>query len=186
VIVAHGQTAANRMVVIGFDPFSGPMRYELATPLLLGNALRWISPESFRDTDVTTQSAGAISAPLSSGSDRNDLQVLTDSGARLPFNAHARSVDFFAGESSRVRVISGNAERVYSLTLPEMWDTRWSPPAGARHGIPQWTDRIRRTPRLWPFLALLGASLLIAEWTIYGRETSARLRIVRGNPESAA
>jgi hypothetical protein len=186
VIVARGQTAANRMVVIGFDPFSGPMRYELATPLLLGNALRWISPESFRDTDVTTQSAGAISAPLSSGSDRNDLQVLTDSGARLPFNAHARSVDFFAGESSRVRVISGNAERVYSLTLPEMWDTRWSPPAGARHGIPQWTDRIRRTPRLWPFLALLGASLLIAEWTIYGRETSARLRIVRGNPESAA
>ncbi|HWD97386.1 MAG TPA: hypothetical protein VG345_00040, partial [Bryobacteraceae bacterium] len=180
------QAPSSRMVVIGFDPFSGPMRYELATPLLLGNALRWISPESFRDTDVTTQSAGAISAPLSGGGDRNDLQVLTDSGARLPFNVHARSVDFFAGESARIRVISGSAERVYSLTLPEMWDAKWTPAAGARHGIPQWTDRIRRAPRLWPFLAVLGALLLIAEWAIYGRETSARLRIVRGNLGRAA
>jgi hypothetical protein len=185
VMVARGQKPGSRMVVIGFDPFSGPMRYELTTPLLLGNALRWISPESFRDTDVTTQSAGAISAPLSGG-DRNDLQVLTDSGARLPFNAHTRSVDFFAGESARVRVISGSAERVYSLTLPEMWDAKWTPPAGARHGIPQWTDRIRRAPRLWPFLALLGALLLMAEWAIYGRETLARLRIVRSNPGRAA
>jgi hypothetical protein len=186
VMVARGQTRATRTVVMGFDPFSGPMRYELATPLLLGNALRWISPEYFRDTDVTTQSAGAISAPLSGGADRNDVEVLTDSGARLPFNAHARSVDFFAGESARVRVLSGSAERVYSLTLPEMWDARWTPPAGARHGIPRWTDRIRHAPRLWPFLAIAGALLLIAEWAIYGRESSARLRIVHSSMERAA
>jgi hypothetical protein len=179
VMVARGgSNPSNRMVVIGFDPFSGPMRYQLVTPLLVGNALRWISPESFRDTSVTTQSAGAISAPLAPGADPNNIQVLSESGVRLPFNAHAKSVDFFAGEFSRVRVITGSAERVYSFSLPGMWDAKWAPPANARHGIPQWTDRIRRAPRLWLFLAIAGTALLIAEWLIYGREASSRLRII--------
>lgn len=172
--------SSGRMVVIGFDPFSGPMRYQLVTPLLIGNALRWISPESFRDTSVTTQSAGAISAPLSAAANRDDIQVLSDAGERLPFNAHAKSIDFFAGEFSRVRVISGSAERVYSFTLPGMWDAKWAPPANARHGIPQWTDRIRRAPGLWLFFAVAGTALLVAEWLIYGREASSRLRVIPG------
>jgi hypothetical protein len=187
VMVARGGgNSSNRMVVIGFDPFNGPTRYQLVTPLLIGNALRWISPESFRDTSVTTQSAGAVSAPLSAGANHEDIQVLSESGVRLPFNAHAKAVDFFAGEFSRVRVISGSAERVYSFSLPGMWDTKWAPPANARHGIPQWTERIRRAPRLWLFLAAIGTALLAAEWLIYGREASSRLRIVPGALEKAA
>src|SRR5581483_9408103 len=139
VMVARGGgNSSNRMVIIGFDPFSGPMRYELVTPLLIGNALRWISPESFRDTTVTTQSAGAVSAPLAAGANRENIQVLSESGVRLPFDAHPKSVDFFAGQFSRVRVITGSAERVYSFSLPGMWDAKWAPPANARHGIPQW------------------------------------------------
>jgi hypothetical protein len=187
VMVARGGgNSSNRMVLIGFDPFSGPMRYELVTPLLIGDALRWISPESFRDTSVTTESAGAISAPLTAGANRADIQVLSESGRRLPFNAHANSVDFFAGEFSRVRVIGGGAERVYSFSLPGMWDAKWAPPANARHGIPQWTERIRRAPRLWLFLAVAGAALLVAEWLLYGREASSRLRIIPGAARRAA
>ena len=37
----------NRTVVMGFDPFAGAMRYELATPLLLANVLRWVAPGCF-------------------------------------------------------------------------------------------------------------------------------------------
>ena len=54
VMVARGNTVA-----IGFNPFAGPMRYELSTPILVGNILRWASPDVFRDLDVSTQSAGA-------------------------------------------------------------------------------------------------------------------------------
>ena len=187
VMVARGREhSSGPMVVIGFDPFSGPMRYQLVTPLLIGNALRWISPENFRDTSVTTQSAGAVSAPLSAGASGENIQVLSESGERLPFNAHAKSVDFFAGEFSRVRVITGSAERVYSFSLPGMWDAKWVPPANARHGIPQWTERIRRAPRLWLFLAVIGTALLVAEWLIYGREDSSRLRIIPGTVGKAA
>ncbi len=150
VMVARGN-----MVVIGFNPFAGSMRYELAAPLLLANILRWSAPDVFRDVDVGTQSAGAVSSPLAVGFDRRR------SGPRrfrqiLPFNIRDRAVQFFAGDPSRVRVIAGNSERVYSLTLPEMWDVKWNPPATARHGIPAWNDSMRRSRSLWPWLALTG------------------------------
>ena len=37
-----------KIVVLGFHPALTGMRYELATPLLFANLLRWISPEIFR------------------------------------------------------------------------------------------------------------------------------------------
>ncbi len=81
----------NRTVVMGFDPFAGAMRYELATPLLLANVLRWVAPDVFRDVDVGTQSAGAVSMPLSQAK-RTAVQVLTDSGVNLPFNVRDKAV----------------------------------------------------------------------------------------------
>ncbi len=179
VMIARTADNGSRIVVMGFDPFSGAMRYELATPLLLANILRWVAPGIFRDLDVGTQSAGSVASPFPAQTDRNTVQVITDAGRTLPFNIRDRAVQFFAGEPARVRVIAGNSERVYSLTLPELGEVKWAPPANARHGIPAWTDAIRRSHILWPFLAALGAALLIAEWVIYGSYTTSRLRIVR-------
>jgi hypothetical protein len=162
---------------MGFNPFAGPMRYELATPLMLANLLRWVAPDIFRDVDVATQSAGSVTMHLNTG--KESVQVLTDAGTRLPFNVRGRAVEFFTGESSRVRVIAGNSERVYSLTLPEMWDVKWAPPETARKGIPALNESVRRSSDLWPFLALLGAALLIGEWLAYGRYSATRLRILK-------
>jgi len=95
-------------------------------------------------------------------------------------------VEFFAGDASRVRVIAGNNERVYSLTLPEMWDVKWTPPATVRHGVPAWNDALRRSRDIWPFLAALGVVLLLIEWYFYGRHAAAGLQISRPKLEKAA
>ena len=129
--------------------------------MLLGNILRWMAPEVFRDVDVATQSAGAVSAPAPAEHvDRNTVQVLTDSGTVLPFNIRDRAVQFFAGEPARVRVIAGNSERVFSLTLPEMWDAQMDAPvecpprhpgAGPRRsGAATFCGRGSRLGRRWP------------------------------------
>jgi hypothetical protein len=173
-------------VVIGFNPFAGSMRYELTTPLLLANILRWMEPGVFRDVDVGTQSAGAVSAPISGTIDRKSVQVLTDAGKVLPFNVRDRAVQFFVGESARVRVIAGNNERVFSLTLPEMWDAKWTPPSDVRKGIPAWTENLRRSHTLWPWLAIVGAALLFADWILYGTWNASRLHVVRTGMERAA
>jgi hypothetical protein len=171
-------------VVMGFDPFAGAMRFELATPLLLANVLRWVAPDVFRDVDFGTQSAGAVAMPYTAKG--KDVRVVTDSGDALPFNVRDKSVEFFAGEPARVRVIAGNFERVYSLTLPEMWDVKWTPPAGVRKGIPAWNDALRRNRDWWPWLALLGAAILIGEWIAYGRYSPLKLRVVKHPLERAA
>ncbi len=176
-IARESDKGRTRMVVMGFDPFAGAMRYELATPLLLANVLRWVAPDVFREVDVGAQSAGPVSMPVSSNN--SDVKVITDNGTSLPFNVRDRSVQFFAGESSRVRVISGNAERVYSLTLPELWDVKWTPPANVRHGIPSWTESLRSNRDLWPWLASFGGALLLIEWIIYGRYSARRLNLVK-------
>lgn len=180
VMVARGN-----IIAIGFNPFSGQMRYELSTPILVGNILRWAAPEVFRDVDVATQSTGSVASPVPATVDRNTVQVLTDNGTVLPFNIHDRSVQFFAGEPARVRVIAANMERVFSLTLPEMWDSKWTPPTGARKGIPALTDSIRRSTILWPWLTLAGLGLLLAEWILYGSQSTSRLRVVKAIPHQA-
>lgn len=179
--VARGPVAIVRgnVLVLGFNPFAGSMRYELAAPLLVGNILRWAAPDVFRDVDVATQSAGAVSSPLAIGFDRRTIKVINDQGKALPFNIKDRAVQFFAGESSRVRVISGSSERVYSLTLLEMWDVKWTPPSSARRGIPAWNDSIRRSRSLWPWLALAGAAILLAEWILYGSYATSRIHVVK-------
>ena len=38
-----------KTAVIGFDPLEGDLKFELTTPLLFADLLRWLSPEAFRD-----------------------------------------------------------------------------------------------------------------------------------------
>ena len=174
---ADGKT---KTIVMGFNPFAGSLRYELASPLLLANELRWFAPDVFRDVDVTAQSAGTVSDTFTAPAG-GEVKVITDAGTNLPFNIRDGKIQFFTGWPARVSVISPNSERVYSLTLPEMWDEKWTPPAGVRRGIPAWNDALRRSTDLWPWLALLGAAALVIEYLIYGRDVSALLRVVRAH-----
>jgi hypothetical protein len=67
-----------------------------------------------------------------------------------------------------------------------MWDVKWTPPAGVKRGIPPLSDPVRRSTVLWPWLALAGATLLIAEWLIYGRQTTSRLHVIPGGMRRVA
>ncbi len=50
VIVAR--TGKPKLVVMGFHPALSAMRYELSTPLLFANLLRWMAPEIFRRWEI--------------------------------------------------------------------------------------------------------------------------------------
>ena len=53
-----------KIVVMGFHPALTGMRYELATPLLFANLLRWIAPEIFRRYEISGGSVGAVKLVL--------------------------------------------------------------------------------------------------------------------------
>ncbi len=158
-----------KVVVFGFHPALSPMRYELTTPLLFANLLRWFSPEIFRRWEISAGSVGSMKLLVDEDTAEKDIKVTAEDGTALPFTLHDRTLNFFSGTPGIVRVAAGDSEYVYSLTIPQLWDTRWEPPPGALKGIPRFSVAGESSIEPWPWLALAGALCLLAEWLIYGR-----------------
>ena len=169
VIVARVAGTNQKMVVVGFHPSNAGLRYELATPLLIGNILRWLSPESFRNLDLSASSAGTVNAELAAGTAPDGIRVVRQDGQPLPFSVSGQSLHFFSGTPGIVRVLAGSHESVYSLSLPGMWTRKWDPPAAARRGLPAFRETLQNPRDLWQMLAVLGAAAFILEWILFGR-----------------
>jgi hypothetical protein len=174
VIVARG--GKPKIVVFGFHPALSGMRYELATPLLFADLLRWFSPEVFRRWEISAGSVGNMKLLVDEESPEKDVRVTAEDGTELPFTLHERTLNFFSGTPGTVHVNAGDHEYVYSLTIPQLWDTRWEPPATAMKGIPRFNVVASSSVEPWPWLALAGALCLLAEWVIYGRFRRAGFR----------
>jgi hypothetical protein len=158
-----------KVVVLGFHPAISGMRYELATPLLFANLLRWMEPEIFRHSVLTAGSVGTVDFVLDPGVRANEVRVLQENGTPVPFTIRGNSLHFFNGKPGTVRVIAADREFVYSLTLPQLWESKWEPPASAKHGVPAPQKTTAGSRDLWPALAVLGALGLLTEWFLYGR-----------------
>lgn len=167
VIVARG--GRPKIVVFGFHPALSALRYELTTPLLFANLLRWMSPEIFRRWEISGGSVGTIRQVMDENLPEDQIKVMAEDGTPLPFTVRDRTLDFFSGVPGVVRVVAGDREYVHSLTLPQLWDSRWQPPADAARGIPRFSAVLDRSSDLWPLLALAGGAGLLAEWLLYGR-----------------
>ena len=176
VIIAR--SSRPRSVLFGFHPLRSSIRYELATPLLFANILKWMSPEIFHRWDLNAGTVGNVSTVLDSDWDTSKLQVIAQGNQHLPFSLRGSNLQFFSGNPGTVRLVAGDRERVYSLTLPELGETKWEPSKGVRQGVPRRLEYGASARDLWQLLALLGAGILLFEWLRFGRNrgriTSAR------------
>jgi hypothetical protein len=172
-----------KIVVLGFHPLLTGMRYELATPLLFANLLRWLAPEIFRHYEVSGGSAGAVKLAMDQEVAQNDVKVAAEDGSPVPFTMRERTLSFYAGDPGSVRVVAGDREYLYSLTLPELWESKWVPPTGTHLGVPRLARLPESTADWWPWLALAGGLGLLAEWILYGRF---RRGMVRGLKSAGA
>jgi hypothetical protein len=167
VIVAR--SGKYKTVVLGFHPGRIALRYELTTPLLFANVLRWMGPDIFRRWDLNAGRVGTVNIALAPDAPAGGVQVLAEDGTALPFSLQGRNLRFFADTPGTVRVLAGDREQVYSLVLPEVTEARWQAPKTARKGIPRSSTADRAYTELWPWLALLGGLGLLAEWLLFGR-----------------
>jgi len=158
-----------KMVVFGFHPALSAMRYELATPILFANLLRWFSPEIFRKSEISGGSVGPIKQVMEGESPADAVTVTNGAGERLPFTLRDHALSFFSGNPGSVRVVAGDREYLFSLTLPQLWDTKWEPPPDVPRGIPRFARLASSPGDVWQWLALLGALGLVVEWLLYGR-----------------
>lgn len=158
-----------KLVVFGFHPALTAMRYELATPLLFANIMRWFAPETFRSRELSTQSVGTVSVNLESETKASDVKVVREDGTPIPFTLQGKSLHFYSGAPGIARVINGDRETIYSQSLPEMSDAKWKAPAGAKRGLPTFRDNVKASHDTWQIFAILGGLGLLIEWLLYGR-----------------
>ena len=170
-----------KMAALGFDPVRSSMKYDLATPLLMANLLRWMGPEIFRRSDVQAGTVGTVTVPLETGVNAADIKVLGEDRKPLPFTIENNVLRFFAGAPGNVHVMMGDRESIYSLTLPDVGEAAWRPPPGVARGIGRRAGEAASPVDPWPWFALAGALGLLADWILYGRS-----RIMRLMPRAAA
>jgi hypothetical protein len=171
VVVARrtGEDGAGRTVVLGFHPMQSSMRNALAAPLLFANIVQWMKPGVFREWELNAGSVGTVSVPIEDGVDSSSIEVTDARGDTLPFTIEDKSVRFYSGRPGIVRVMAGNRELVYSLSLPATSDTTWEPADSVLRGVPRASAAGSAPTDLWPWLALAGIMLLIVEWVLFGR-----------------
>lgn len=171
-IVARPGAVKN--VVIGFHPIRTRMRYELATPLLFANTIRWMEPESFRRWQLNGGHVGTVSVKTEGKVDPAAVRVMDEQGTPVPFTMADGEVRFFTNRPGNIRVITGDRDYSYSLTVPEVGDRVWEIPQKVRRGIPPRPVVGASSTDLWYWLALAGLAVLAAEWFLYGRH---RMRV---------
>ncbi len=162
--------------VIGFDPLQGDLKFQLTTPLLFADLLRWLSPEAFRLLDLSAGQVGAASVPLEPHEPGEKIRVIDQRGFAVPFTVRAQTLELFTSRPSVVRIVSEDRERILSLTLPDVADSEWTPRGEWAHGIPALAALAPAAVDLWKWLAIAGAACLLAEWLRYGRRRIVRFR----------
>ncbi len=165
-----------KIVAMGFQPVKSSMKYELATPLLFANTLRWMAPDVFRTREVEAGTVGTVTVPVEKGTDPASVRVFTEDSRPLPFTIEDNVLRFFCGAPGTVRVLTGNRELVYSLTLPDVGDTVWKAPATVHRGIPRSMGNGVTSTDIWPWFAVLGAFGLLLDWLLFGRSRAFRLK----------
>jgi hypothetical protein len=177
VIVARGSNP--KQAVIGFHPGRGSMKYQLATPLLIANILRWMTPGAFRQWEYQAGTVGTVNVPVEKDVKPEDIHVLDEANRSLPFTIDGSNLRFFSGAPGTVRVQMGDREMVYSLSLPDVGEAVWRVPASVHKGVPRAVVGDAAPRDLWPWLALLGGIGLLVDWLLYGRSRAFRLRASR-------
>ncbi len=168
-----------KIVAMGFQPVKSSMKYELATPLLIANVLRWMAPDVFRSREVMAGTVGTVTVPVDRGTSPEAVKVVTEDGRALPFTVEDNLLRFFCGAPGTVRVLTGARELVYSLTLPDVGESLWKAPASVHRGVPRGVSGGVISTDIWPWFAVLGALGLLVDWLLFGRSRAFRLRASR-------
>lgn len=160
-----------KTAVFGFHPMRSALRFELATPLLFANLLKWMAPDIFLTVELQAGSVGTVTVPLEADYEPSQVRVVTDDSLALPFNIRNRTLRFFSGTPGLVRVSLGDRQLVYSLSLPQLGEARWEPPKDVRTGYAGVGGVESAARDVWQWLAILALILLIVEWVVFGRST---------------
>jgi hypothetical protein len=165
VVVRASRDGHPRRAILGFDPANDSVRYEITTPLLFINIVRWLAAQTLAPTQIAIGHAGAGAVDLGEGESIDDVQVIADT-VRAPLIVQNRQVQFFAAQPAVVRFSDQGRNEELHMSLPEIAETVWRPPT-PQTGEFSSTGSHRRAD-LWRWLVLAGITITSLEWWLFG------------------
>ena len=167
VILARSQ-AGRRMVAFGFDLADDSVRGRLAAPLLFANAVNWLDPDAFRPERIEARPPGAVEVEAPNSS-LDQIAVRPEAGDAVPWVFSDGKVRFYTDKQGTYRVTTADRRITLYLNQPRIPASDWEPPDSVLRGLPGAADSGGEPWLPWPWLAALGALLLLHDWIRFGR-----------------
>ncbi len=167
VIVARSSDEG-KLVAFGFDLTDPSVRDRLSAPMLFANAVSWLDSSAFRAESVAARGPGSVTieAPNSAP---HQIAVRTAKGAKVPWVLSDGEVRFYADQQDSYRVTTADHDLTLVLQQPQVPTTTWEPPESILRGVPSGLAGIGASWVPWPWLAALGALILLYDWIRFGR-----------------
>ena len=170
VAIGH-EEHSSRFAAVGFDPFSGDLRFQSATPVLFASLMRWLSPESMRPSAVATGFAGETTIPLPF--EKEGVSGVDDeNGAAVPFSVQGHLLQVSANSPTQLYVHFLHGGNISLPVLADVAEEVWTPLAGAVSELPLAGARMPADVDLWRWLAFFGGLGFLADWVLFGRKES--------------
>ena len=167
VIVARSSDEG-KLVAFGFDLTDPSVRDRLSAPMLFANAVSWLDSSAFRAESVAARGPGSVTieAPNSAP---HQIAVRTAKGANVPWVLSDGEVRFYADQQDSYRVTTADHDLTLVLQQPQVPTSTWEPPESILRGVPSGLAGIGASWVPWPWLAALGALILLYDWIRFGR-----------------
>jgi hypothetical protein len=177
VVVRASKDGHPRRAILGFDPAHDSVRYEMSTPLLFINLVRWLAAQSLAPAQIAIGHAGAGAIDLGEGESLDDVQVIESSAGAAPFLIRNRQVQFFAAQPAVVRYSNQGRQEEMRMTLPEIAEAVWRPtPQNEKFS----STGPHRLADLWRWLVVAGITISSLEWWLFGRARRLPRAVVSG------
>lgn len=117
-VVARSNKTGPKLAVLGFHPGLASMKYQISTPLLAANILKWMAPEAFRSREVQAGTVGTVSVPVGRDADSASIRVMDENQRPLPFTVHDGNLQFFQELQARSACLRAIVKRCIRSRYP--------------------------------------------------------------------
>jgi hypothetical protein len=164
VVLRPARAGEPRRAMLGFDPVDDKVRYEVTTPLLFINLVRWLTAQSIAPTQIAVDHAGAAQIDLANNETLEDVQVMQGGKSGTPLLGRDRQVQLFAAQPVALRYFHQGQKQELTVALPEIAEKQWTPVASQL--APRGALKIGP---LWRWFIVLALIVMLLEWWLFGK-----------------
>ena len=158
-LIVARERKGRKILMIGFDPLDSNLPQQPAFPLLMAGAVEWLGHPVV--DHVNSLSTGELDLPVPA------VRIVGPSGRDIPFARNAAGTHLLALDPGAYRVIGASGATTFEVNTPSLLPSQKMKPTAAETSPVEPEAIQNRVKDLWPWLVVLAAIALWAEWWLF-------------------